>query len=480
LKKSAKAFSWSLIDTYANFGLKLVFTIAIARILSPSDYGIVAYTGLFIGIATFISEGGFTSALIHKEEPTQADYSTIFLYTLASSLFFFLLYFISAGWVASYFSEPALKNVLRVASLSFVVNSVGAVHMTQLIRSLEFKKQAKINFVSSTIGGIIGLSMAVWGFNYWALVAQTIVSTTFRFAGLVLSIRWIPSLMFSLASFRSLFNFGFKTFMQGLIESIFREIQAMVIGKNYFTRELGLYDRGKKFYDLLIIQTSIAINKVLFPLMSRNRSDQEAYREIYSRTYNILFFVMAPLSLTLFLISGPMVEILLTAKWMEVVPIMQLFFVGGGVFMLLYFNSTTMLASGKASLFLYLDLIQKTMLAISLFITYKMGIITIITGWLISYYLYYGIYEYVMFRQGYHTREKYLLMGQVLLALIPLLVINYSLMQVSGNPWFLLFSQCMIFPLAYLASLKISRSGMYRLFAAEVRQHLGEKYRRYV
>ena len=463
------------MDTYAGFVLKFLFAVAITRILTPRDYGIVAYTGLFMAIAIWLSEGGFGAALIQKQDVDQVDYSTAWFFNLGVSLLFFILYFASARFVADYFHEPALKWVLRVASVNLLLNAVCYVHTFKLIKAINFRPQALINFSSSLLSGMLGLFLALSGLGYWSLVIMTLSGSLFRLTGYSLATRWRPSLVFSVRSFREQFRFASRVFAQGLLESIFREVYSLVIGKMYNTASLGLYSRGYKFYDLFINKTGTALNKVLYPTMALRSPEKYRHQRSYFRFYDLLFYLTAPLSLLLILMAQPIVIGLLTRKWLGAVPYMKLYLVAGFIFNLIYFNTSTLLSLNRPKQFLKLDITQKALFVLALITTYRWGIPAIIAGWLIVYYIYYFIYEWNMFKLGLAGRAKYLNMLKSLLSLLPCVLVFLGIKLVFHETRAAFLLQAIVFPITYLAISRIFGVPAYKDLAGILRPSLPHK-----
>ena len=244
-------------------------------------------------------------------------------------------------------------------------------------------------------------------------------------------------------------------------ESIFREIHSLIIGKTYQTAALGSYSRGQKFYDLFVVQTGQAINKVLYPTMVLKNENFKLFSITYFRTYSLLFFIMAPISLFLILLSKSIIIVLLTEKWISAAPYMQLYCIAGFVFSLSYLNATTILTSNKPKLYLQVDLFQKLLIGIALLITYNLGISFIIIGWLFAYYIYYIMYEYVMFRQGFYSSLKYYQMFQTAVCLLPSVLFYLISSRYIENPFSLLVINGLIQPLLYIVLNKLLKTEVF-------------------
>lgn len=464
-KAVAKGVIWSLLDTFGNFGLKFFFALAITRILSPRDYGLIAYMGMFLGIASWLAEGGFGNALIQKKNANDTDFSTGYIFNVGVSLFFFLLYFFSAPFISDYFNEPELKNIMRVSSVNLVINSLCYVHFIKLMKDIQFKQQAILHFSAALISGTVGLIMAFLGYGYWALVCQTIFGSIIIMAGLWYIVKWKPSWQFNWQSFREQFRFGSKVFLQGLFESVFREINSLVIGKSYQTAALGTFSRGQRFYELFIVQTGSAFNKVLYPAMARETDERTIHKNMYGRIYSLLFFIMAPLSLFLLLFSDALVRVILTEKWIGAIPFMRLYFIAGFIVVLINFNSATILSANRPNLFLKMDLIHKILMGISLLITFSISIEAIIIGWLAVNYFYFIISEWCMYKLTYHEGNKYMEMANVLVCLIPAVLCYLVTSFLIPDPLLLLLVNIIVQPVVYFITMKQLGFRVYWEFA---------------
>ena len=472
-----KGVVWNLFNTVGKFAIRFVFAVAITRILTPRDYGLVAYTGLFLAVAAWLSEGGFGSALIQKKDASEIDYSTAFYFNFSFSTLFFILYFFTAPVVAEFFDEPELTAVLRVLSLTLIFNSLCYIHQIKLVKSIDFKRQAVINISSSLVAGIAGLSLAILHYGYWALIVQTLGGSILTMLGIWYAVKWKPMLKFSIDSFREQFKFGYKVFIQGLLESVFREIHSTVIGKTYKTTALGNYSRGQKFYDLFIVETGFAVNQVLYPSMVKKTEEPDQHKKAYAKTYNILFFIAAPLSLFMFLLAKPIALVLLTEKWIGAVPFMKLYFLAGFIYTLVHFNSITILSSNRAGLYLKMDIVRNVLMAIALAATFRYGIETIIVGWLIVYYIFYIVYEVKMYQLQYFEEAKYSKMFQVLVGLLPLFIFYQASAYLISNQLVLLLLNVAAQPILYFLTMRYSGFSIYKEFSNTLKPLLPERIR---
>lgn len=457
------------MDMYFIYALKFVFALAIARILSPHDYGLVAYTTIFMSVAGYFSGVGFEASLVQKKNPTEVDYATGFYFNLSINIVFVLLYFLLADKIAEYFNEPALKLIFRVASLNLILNALFSVHYIKLTKVLKFKEHAIINFFSSLLGSVTGLVWALVFADYWALVLQTFTSTFFKMAGYWYYTKWKPVWAYSWESWRNQFKFGSKVFVQGIIESLSRESYTYFIGKFHSTEFLGVYNRTLQFYNLFIVQLSVSFNKVLYPTMSQYVNDDADKKRVYHKTYLTLFAIFAPLSLFCYLNSQHIVVILISNKWLSVIPFMKILFLGGFVTCLSYFNSTTVLSLNKPGWFLKLEFLNKSILLILLLLTFKMSIGYILYGWLLSQYIIYGISEITLWSLGYFDIKRYYKMILIVIGILPSILFHFLINSYSRNLYLVSSLEFLFLVSTYLIFLKLTLNEVFQTFISFVK-----------
>lgn len=461
--KTLKALYWSGIDSFGVYFLKFGFSIAIARILSPEDYGLIGMIAIFIGIARMVSGSGFSMALIQKKEAAQEDFSTIFFFNVFIALLMYILFFFTAGQVASFFNELRLVPVIRTAGLGFVIGSFGTVQLTVLSKKLNFKAQAKINAVSVVISGITGVVLAYAGFNVWALIFQTLLGqliVTIYYWSLK---EWRPSLTFSFKSFKELYRYGYKIFLQGLANTIFENIYLPIIGKKFSTGELGLYTRGRRFFDVFVKQFTIAYGRVMFPAFSSIQDEKERFAHVYRKTSGLLVFFIFPFMMILIVTAEPFVAVVLTEKWLPAVPFMKLFYLEGFFFPLYMLNLNIFNAVGKSEMSLKVEILKKVLLLISIFAAIRYGIQGLIIGQLVSSFVVFIIAGYLVGREINFalTRQLARIAPVGLITLLSFMVCNFIVPQLVENYFLLIILQSFNGILIYFLAFKALKPTVY-------------------
>ncbi|MCB5260651.1 MAG: lipopolysaccharide biosynthesis protein, partial [Candidatus Cloacimonetes bacterium] len=284
---------WSFTDSMVNQVIHFVFGVVLARLLSPTEYGIIGMSMVFITFSEAIVNSGLEQALIRKQDCTEDDYNTMFYTNIGLGIAMFALLYFAAGSIAKFYNNSELILVVRIMSLNLVINSFGIVERAILTRNIDFKRQTKINAWSSSISGLIGVSMAFMGFGYWSLAIKMISQNLIRVLLLHLSSVWKPTLSYSVSAFKELFSFGSRILGSSMLNSIYTNIYSLVIGKYFSAAELGLYSRASQFQTLVSSNIESSTQRVTYPILSQIVDDEERVRAAYRKLIKLTFYISA-------------------------------------------------------------------------------------------------------------------------------------------------------------------------------------------
>ena len=372
--KTVKGVSWSFAEQLLTRGSNFVIGIIIARILSPTDYGLVGMLGIFLGISQLFIDGGLTSALIRSKNPSEKDYSTVYMINIVVSIFFYFLLFFCAPAIANYFNQPLLESMTRVIALILVISSVASVQGTYLTIKVDFKTKTRISIISSLISGLTGVILAYRGFGVWALVAQNVMSATAISVVTLLYVRWIPRVIFSVDSFRRLFSYSSKLLVSSCISVIYNNSYSLVIGKRFSPTDVGLYSRAGQFPGMADSTITSALNKVAFPVLSQVQEDDNRLLWIYEKYIQLSSFLLFPVMMGLCGCARPLVSILLKEQWLACVPFMQILCFGKMTNGITTINLNLLYVKGRSDLVLRLEIIKKIIAFSILFVTVFFGL----------------------------------------------------------------------------------------------------------
>jgi O-antigen/teichoic acid export membrane protein len=439
-QKTVSGLLWSFIDSFANQGVQFVIGIVLARILSPREFGLIGMLTIFIAISQAFTDSGFSSALIRKKECTQSDYSTIFFFNLIVGIFFFVLLFLSSGTISSFFKEPQLKPLIQVLGFGLVLNAFGIIQRTIIIKAIDFKLQTRISLVASVGSGVIAITMAVYGFGVWSLVALTLSRFGFNSIFLWIWSKWKPTWIFSKQSFKELFGFGSKLLISGLIDTTYQNIYYLVIGKYFSTIELGYYTRADQFQSLPSQNLNGIISRVSYPVLASIQDDKVRLKTNFKKLIRSTMLFTFVLMIGLAAIAKPMILTLIGEKWLPSVIYLQMLCFVGMFYPLHSLNLNMLQVQGRSDLFLRLEIIKKS-LAIPIIIIgviwgIKIMIVGMIVNTLIAYYLN-SFYSGKLLNYKTVEQIKDILPAFILAALIGLLVFLLSFILKVAPIWLL-------------------------------------------
>lgn len=450
--RTARGVFWSFLDSFGVYLVKFGFSIAIARTLSPDDYGLMGMIIIFISLGQMIMQSGFSMSLIQKKECDTTDLSTAFWFNVLTAIVIYLVLFFSAGAISAFYQKPILINITRIASLGIIVNSLCSVQASILSRRMDFRKLTWINMTGALLSGSTGLLLALKGYEVWALVFQTLAGNIVYMIGLWYTSKWRPQWTFSTDSFKLLFSFGYKIFLQGLADVIFTKLYFPLIGKSFSSSQLGFYTNANRFYDLFVRQTSISFNRVLFPAFSTMQDEKERFNGNYIRAFHLIMALMFLGSMVLLISSRPFVSIALTEKWLPAVPFMMLFFIEGFFFPLLMFNQNTLCSVGKSGLSLKVDIVRKGATLLSIILLFKHGINALIIGQVASTGLASIISTATVLRiQGIRPLTIIKPLSVLLLIVAICLLFSFFVIEpITTSDWAELTLKCTFIPLLYV------------------------------
>jgi len=382
--RAIKGVFWSATERLGPRAVQFVVSIILARLLTPAEFGLIGMLSVFMALGLVMMNSGFGSALIQRQDATKTHYNSVFFANLTLSLVAAGILWLSAPWIAAFYNQPALIDPARALSFNFIFAAFGLIQLTLLTKKMEFKTQAKVRLIAVTASGVVGISMALLNFGIWSLVAQSLSVTLFNSVLLWVYSSWRPTRDFSLQALRELFGFSSRMLASGVLDTIFRNIYNVVIGKLFLPADLGYYTRANSLQQIPAQTMTGVITKVTFPLFSEVQDDPERMKNGFKKAIRAIALVNFPMMFGLMATAGPLVLTLLGEKWRPVIPYLQLLAIVGLFNPLSAVNLNILLAKGRSDLFFRLEIIKKTIVVLILFVTWRWGIQAIIIGQIFS------------------------------------------------------------------------------------------------
>lgn len=357
--KTVRGVGWSAADAIAGQGVSFLVSLVLARLLSPSEYGLIGIAMIFITILGGFVDCGFSNALIRKKEVSNKDYNTMFITNMVMSAVVFLILFVCAPWIANFFERQEVTSLLRVLSLTVVIQSVSLVQNTILTKRIDFKTKTKATVIAAIISGIVGITTAFCGWGVWALAAQQISSQIVNTLCLCFFNKWLPNFSFSRDSFRYMWGFGWKLMLSGFLDRTWGQLYQTVVGKCYTPETLGQYSRAKHFAQIFSQNFTSIIQRVTYPALAEVQDDKQRMIAAYRKIIKTSMFVTAVCLISLGAISEPFIYCLIGGQWQQAATFLPLICISMSLYPLHAINLNMLQVQGRSDIFLGLEILKK-------------------------------------------------------------------------------------------------------------------------
>jgi O-antigen/teichoic acid export membrane protein len=383
-QQTKKGLYWKFAEQFSNYGIKFIIGIVMARMLSPSDYGITALPGVFMAITYIFANGSFGQALIRKTDLKEEDLSTAFYYSMVVGIFFYTLLFFASPWIADFYDTPVLKPLMRVTALGFVYGPIASIQHTLLLRDMKFKTLAKTSVSCKIIGGVVGIVMAYIGLGVWALVISDMAGVLTAQIINICIVKWYPKTGWSKESFKYLWGYGNKMIMSQLIDTLYTNITPIFIGKYYSTYQLGVYNRAQQYAALPSRNITGTLQGVTFPALSKIQDDKERLARNYRKMLRVSAFIVFPMMMMLSALARPFIITLISTKWESSIILLQIICFSMMWYPIHAINLNLLLVKGRSDLFLRVEIVKKIVGLSILIFTLPQGLIVLCYGRIVS------------------------------------------------------------------------------------------------
>lgn len=373
-KKTIAGLGWTFSQQFSvqfiNFGIQII----LARLLSPAEFGLIGMISIFIAVGNSLIDSGMASSLIRTKDADEKDYSTVFWMNLIVSCLIYIILFFTAPFIADFYNQPLLQNIIRIYTISFIIRAFVSVQTTILTKEMKFKTQMFMQIPSIIVGGLVGLLLAYKGFGVWSIVWMNLTQTSLFTAQHWLKTQWYPQFLIDRDRLKQHLGYGYKLTMSGLLDTFFNNIYNVIIGKLFSPVQLGYYTRAQTLQMFPITNIATALNKVTFPMFAKIQDDNDRLRRAYQKLMQQVIFLIAPLMLFLMVIATPLFAVVLTDKWLPAVPYFQILCVTGILYPLHAYNLNILKVKGRSDLFFKLEVYKKIFICIGIPIALYFGI----------------------------------------------------------------------------------------------------------
>lgn len=373
-RQTLKGVAWSAAERFSVQGVQFLLSIVIARLVAPSEYGLIAMLGIFLSIAQAFVDSGFSNALIQKKNRTEADFSTVFYFNIVVACAVYLLLFFAAPLIADFYREPLLKDVARLVGLNLIVSAFAVVQLAKLTIKLDFKTQAKASLAAVIISGILGITLAYRGYGVWALAAQALGGSLLNTILLWVFAKWRPRRVFDRKSFKGLFAFGSKLLIGGLMHTVYMNLYTMIIGFRFAPADVGYFSRSQSLASFPSINLTGIVSRAVYPMLCKVQDEEEKLKKTLLQYLSATAFMVFPLMTVLAVLSAPLIQVILTEKWLPAAPLLSILCLAYGLHPIAIVNWQLLNAKGRSDLSLRAEIIRKITVFLILFAVMPFGV----------------------------------------------------------------------------------------------------------
>ena len=375
-----KSLLWKLFERLGAQLIQFAVTIVLARLLLPSEYGIVALIAIFISLCEVFIDGGLNTALIQKKNADNTDFSTIFYFSLGMAGLLYCMMYVTAPLIAQFYSQYELVPVIRVLCLSLFFYAFNSIQRAFISKNMLFQRLFYSSSGAIIISGLIGIYMAYHGYGIWALVVQNISMHMFTTIIMWFTVKWRPEWVFSLERFKGLFDYGWKIFGANFIIALFVNARKLVIGKFYAPASLAYYEKGEQLPALVMNNIFASVQAILLPTLSEEQDNRIYVKSMMRRSTKLSCFFIYPIMMGMIVAAKPLVVLLLTEKWLRTVEFVQILCIANFFRPITISNLEAIKALGYSDIIFKLEIIKKIVDISILIISAMIGVYAIAWG----------------------------------------------------------------------------------------------------
>lgn len=471
--KATSSLLWSGVEQFGSQGISLLITIVIARIISPKDYGLIAMLSIFMALSQVFINCGFSNYLIQNKSRTERDLSTVFYLNVIVGVGCYLILYLCSPLISNFYSQPLLSKILKIYSLILVISSLTLVQRTLLYINFKYKKLSAITIISLIIAGVSSIIMALNGCGVWTLVGYQLIQAFVTSMLIWITTDWHPKWVYSAQIAKKAFAFGSKLLGANILSTGVANLYTLVIGKTFQATELGFYSRGQSLSSVFPSNFANMLQKATYPVLCELQNNPCQLKQMFCNYLTMAAMVCFPLMAWLMSIAKPLVEILLTDKWLPTVPFLQILAIGYMFDPLMRLNTIILSVRGNTSLSLHSEILKKIALVAVLFISLPFGIKWVTIGVIVYSILDLFIVSFFVKKViKFSIWEEIKLIGPYLLFSIVIWLTTSAIGRFFDIPILWLSMSLIISVVEYILLIRIFMSERYNLLIRSIRKFL--------
>ncbi|GAA6529962.1 MAG: lipopolysaccharide biosynthesis protein [Prevotella sp.] len=392
-EKTASGLFWAAMNNGCMQILNAIIGIFLARLLLPADYGLVGMLTIFSAIATTLQESGFTSALTNKKRATDNDYNSVFWFCNFLGILLYLVLFFCAPLIADFFHQPKLVLLSRVDFLCILLSAIGIVPQAYLYKNLMIKQTTLLRVSVLALSGIAGITMALNGMAYWSIVTQQLIYVGLQSLGKFFLMPWRPSFHIDFQPVRKMFGFSSKILITNVIGQISSNILTVIFGRLLPVKTVGNFTQANKWNGMASSTVSGMIAQVAQPVFSSIQDEGDRQLNVLRKMMRFTSYLSFPAMFGLAVIAPEFIILLISDKWADSIPILQILCVSGAIAPLYLPLQNLMISHGRSDLFMWVSIAQIIVQCTIILAFARYGILTMIAVYSLFYMLWTIIWQ---------------------------------------------------------------------------------------
>jgi teichuronic acid exporter len=381
LKKSAlSGFFWTFLQQFSTQIINFGTSVVLARLILPAEFGLLGMIGIFTSISLVIIDNGMGSSIIRTQDPDDDDYNTVFVFSVLLGLIVYLILFFCSPFIADFFKQPILKNVVRLISLTLVLGTFVTAQKTRFTKMLNFRLPMLLNIPALIGAGIVSITLAYHNYGIWSLVWANITLYGLEAILIWVFTPWRPKFALNKMKLKYHFNFGYKIALSAILHNGFREMYTMIFGKFFSPAQTGYYYRANSLVMLPVYSIGSVLNRVSLPLFAAVSGDDVRLKDVYKRMLKIVAFIVSPVLLIMCALAHPLFSFLFGARWDSAVPYFQILCLNGIVYPINMYNLYILSVKGLSGLSLKIELVKNIVTIALIFCCVYFGIYAVLWG----------------------------------------------------------------------------------------------------
>ena len=478
-ERTEQSLFWSLLNNGTLQVLNILFGVVLARLLTPGDYGIVGVLTIFTLIAGNLQSSGFTQALINIKSPKAEDYNSVFWFNVIVSIILYAILWLCAPLIAAFFHQPVLVKVSRFVFLAFLISSLGIAHAAYMYKNMMNREIAIINLVALLCSGCTGIILAFNEYAYWSLAWQQVIYITILNLGRYYYVKWRPSFHINFGPVKRMFGFAVNILFTNIINTLSGQILTFIFGRFFPIAQVGNFTQANKWNTQANTFVSGTMGQVAQPVLVNVDDDKDRQKRVFRKMLRFTAFISFPVMFGLALVAREFVEVILGAKWLECIPLLQVLCVAGAFMPLYTMYQNLSIGCKRSDLYLWCNVGQIVLqigLILLCYYMFSQSIIVVVTV--------YSIFM-IIWLAAWQAVAKHLInlkWQEAILDIAPFMVITVAVFAIThfatlwiDNNVFLLISKVVLGAVLYIAVMKLAKVKIFAECWDFVRKKLNRK-----